>query len=150
MKTVPRLALAALFVLAFAFCFFAVLTLTARAQEATQAQTAQIQETIADQIRAFQADDLERAYGFASPTIHQMFPSAESFGRMVREGYPMVWRPSDVAMMELRFIGGAFWQRLRVTDGAGQAFLLDYQMIEGPDGWRINAVHLQKAPDIGA
>lgn len=114
------------------------------------AQEAPIQDTIRSQITAFQADDFAKAFTFASPNIHMLFGTPENFGKMVREGYPMVWRPSDVTMMELRFIGGAFWQRVRVTDGKGQSYLMDYQMVEGPEGWLINAVQMQVAPYVGA
>ena len=122
----------------------ALLTLPAAAQEVP------IQDTIRQQIQAFEADDFARAFTYASPTIHQLFGTPDAFGKMVREGYPMVWHPADVAMLELRFIGGAYWQRVRVTDAKGLGYLLDYQMVEGPDGWLINAVQMQNAPDVGA
>lgn len=122
----------------------AFLTLPAFAQEAP------IQATIRDQIAAFQADDFARAFSFASPTIHDIFRTPENFGKMVREGYPMVWRPAAVEMQDLRTVAGSLWQRVRITDAKGQSYLLDYQMVEGPQGWLINAVQLQKAPDIGA
>ena len=127
--------------LAFAF---ALLALPAAAQEAP------IQDTIRQQIQAFEADDFARAFTYASPNIQALFGTPEAFGKMVREGYPMVWRPSDVAMLDLRTVGGALWQRVRVTDGKGRSFLMDYQMIEGPNGWLINAVLMQMAPDVGA
>ena len=127
--------------LALAFCF---LTLPAFAQEDP------IQSTIRNQIAAFQADDFVTAFTYASPTIHDIFGTPENFGKMVREGYPMVWRPSQVEMQELRTVAGALWQRVRITDARGQSYLLDYQMVEGPDGWLINAVQVQKANDIGA
>jgi len=114
------------------------------------AQEGPIQATILAQIEAFEADDFARAFTFASPNIHALFGSPEVFGKMVREAYPMVWRPADVAMLDLRFIGGAYWQRVRVTDAKGRSFWLDYQMIERPEGWRINAVQMQEAPDVGA
>ena len=114
------------------------------------AQEGPIQNTIRAQIEAFQADDFARAFTFASPNIHALFGTPQAFGKMVREGYPMVYRPTDVAMLELRFIGGAYWQRVRVTDAKGRSFWLDYQMIERPEGWRINAVQMQEAPDVGA
>ncbi len=123
---------------------FALLTLPAFAQQAP------IQDTIRAQIQAFQVDDFAKAFTYASPTIHAMFGTPDNFGAMVRQGYPMVWHPSQVDMMDLRTVGGAFWQRVRVTDAKGQSYLLDYQMIEGPDGWLINAVQMQKAPDVGA
>ncbi len=114
------------------------------------AQEVPIQDVIRQQIQAFEADDFDKAFTFASPNIHALFGSAETFGKMVRQGYPMVVHPSDVTMMDLRTIGGALWQRVRITDGKGKSYLMDYQMIEGPDGWLINAVQLQVAPDVGA
>ena len=122
---------------------FALLALPVAAQEVP------IQDTIRAQIDAFKADDFARAFTFASPTIHQMFGTSDNFGRMVKDGYPMVWHPSQVDMMDLRTVGGALWQRVRVTDLKGQSYLLDYQMIQGPDGWLINAVQMQKANDVG-
>ncbi|MEI6797842.1 MAG: DUF4864 domain-containing protein [Pseudomonadota bacterium] len=126
-----------------AFALF-LLACPARAQEGP------IQATILAQIEAFEADDFARAFTFASPNIHALFGTPEAFGKMVREGYPMVWRPADVTMLDLRFIGGAYWQRVRVSDAKGRSFWLDYQMIERPEGWRINAVQMQEAPDVGA
>lgn len=114
------------------------------------AQEESIQSTINSQIEAFRASDFETAFTFASPTIQQMFRTPANFGSMVVTGYPMVVNPATVEMQDLREVGGALWQRVRVTDQKGQAFLLDYQMIEGPEGWLINAVQLQKAADVGA
>ena len=113
-------------------------------------QQAPIQDAIRAQIMAFQADDFAKAFTFASPTIHQMFGTSDNFGAMVKQGYPMVWHPAAVDMLELRTVGGALWQRVRVTDSKGQSYLLDYQMMQGPDGWLINAVQMQKSPDVGA
>lgn len=114
------------------------------------AQEEPIQSTITAQIEAFRASDFETAFTYASPSIKQMFRTPANFGSMVVTGYPMVVNPAMVEMQDLRTVAGALWQRVRVTDQKGQAFLLDYQMIEGPDGWLINAVQLQKAADVGA
>ena len=116
----------------------------------SNAQEDPIQNTIRAQIEAFQVDDFARAFTFASPTIQQMFVTPDNFGQMVREGYPMVWHPAQVQMMDLRSVAGSLWQRVRITDLKGQSYLMDYQMVEGPDGWRINAVQMQKSGDVGA
>ncbi len=108
-----------------------------------------IRGVIQSQIEAFLAEDLAAAFAFASPAIRQMFGSPENFGRMVREGYPMVWRPADVAFGELREVGGRLWQQVIVTDAAGAVHVLDYQMIPAGEGWQINAVHILRAPDLG-
>lgn len=114
------------------------------------AQEEPIQQTIQNQLDAFEADDFARAFTFASPMIKGMFGTPENFGAMVTEGYPMVHRPGAVTMLELRTVAGNLWQRVMITDEAGKTHLLDYQMIEGPDGWQINAVQLLQAPDVGA
>ena len=116
----------------------------------SQAQEVPIQGTIRAQIQAFQADDFAKAFTFASPTIHSMFGTPDNFAAMVKQGYPMVWHPAQVDMLDLRMVAGALWQRVRVTDAKGQSYLLDYQMVEGPDGWLINAVQMQKSDDVGA
>lgn len=114
------------------------------------AQEEPIQSTINSQIEAFRAGDFATAFTFASPNIQGMFRTPDNFGSMVVTGYPMVVDPAQVEMQDLRTVGGALWQRVRITDQKGLAYLLDYQMIEGPDGWLINAVQLQRAADVGA
>lgn len=127
---------------------FAVLLATCLALPAT-AQEGPIQGTIQSQIEAFQADDFARAFTFASPTIKQMFGTPENFGAMVRNGYPMVYRPAEVQMMDLREVAGSLWQRVRITDQAGAGWYLDYMMVETAEGWQINAVQILPAPDVG-
>ena len=114
------------------------------------AQEEPIQQTIQNQLDAFGADDFSRAFTFASPMIKGIFGTPENFGAMVSKGYPMVYRPAAVKMLELRTVAGNLWQRVMITDAAGRTHLLDYQMIETPEGWQINAVLLLQAPDIGA
>jgi hypothetical protein len=127
----------------YAVLLSAVLALPATAQEEP------IQNTIQNQIDAFQADDFAKAFTFASPNIKQMFGTPENFGAMVKNGYPMVYRPSSVEMQELRDVAGNLWQKVRVVDQSGAAWFLDYMMVETPEGWQINAVQLLPAPDVG-
>jgi hypothetical protein len=113
------------------------------------AQEAPIQNTIQSQLNAFMADDFATAFTFASPTIKGMFGTSENFGMMVQKGYPMVHRPADVTMLELREVAGNLWQRVMITDQQGRTHLLDYQMVETPDGWQINGVQLLPSPGVG-
>jgi Domain of unknown function (DUF4864) len=128
----------------YAVLLAACLALPASAQEEP------IRNTIQSQIEAFQADDFARAFTFASPTIKGMFGTPENFGMMVKQGYPMVYRPAEVQMMELREVAGNLWQRVRITDQAGAGWYLDYMMVETAEGWQINAVQILPAPDVGA
>lgn len=114
------------------------------------AQEAEVHTTIERQLQAFQADDFGQAFSFASPNIKSIFGTPENFGRMVTQGYPMVHRPGAVKMLDLREVAGALWQRVMITDAAGKTHLLDYQMVQTPEGWQINAVQLLQATGLGA
>jgi Domain of unknown function (DUF4864) len=130
--------------------FIACLALAVTFATVAQAQEEPIRETIQNQLDAFQADDFARAFTFASPTIKGIFGTPENFGAMVTQGYPMVYRPDTVTMLELREVAGGLWQRVMITDQAGNSHMLDYEMIETPEGWQINAVQLLPPVGIGA
>ncbi|MDO6725807.1 DUF4864 domain-containing protein [Cognatishimia sp. 1_MG-2023] len=111
------------------------------------AQDAEIQDVISRQIEAFQEDDVEAAYGFASPSIQNLIGSPARFGAMVRNGYPMVWRPSDFRFLELKELRGTYRQKVLFKDTHGVFHELEYQMLLIEDRWRINGVrYLQAAP----
>ena len=116
---------------------------------AAQDQSA-ITATIQSQIDAFLADDFETAFTFASPNIKRIFGSSERFGMMVRQGYPMVWRPGSVRYLELEEKFGGLYQKVLITDGNGVPHVLEYQMIETAEGWQINGVQILRAPEVGA
>ena len=108
-----------------------------------------IAQVIRDQIAAFQVDDFETAFTYASPMIRQLFGTSERFGQMVQQGYPMVWRPADVTMLDQRQMGASVIQRVQIRDGFGRVHLLDYQMVAAENGWQINGVQLLRAPEVG-
>lgn len=110
-----------------------------------RADEAAIKGVISSQIEAFKADDFVTAFTFASPTIQGVFRTPDRFGLMVREGYPMVWRPAEMRFLDQQVIDGELWQNVLIRDTNGEEYLLGYQMIEGDDGWKINAVRLEKA-----
>lgn len=99
-----------------------------------------IEAVIGDQIAAFRADNLTRAFGYASPGIQGLFQTPENFGDMVRNGYPMVWRPAEVKYLGLRQADGAPTERILAVDAGGRAWLLDYRMVEVGGAWRIDGV----------
>lgn len=110
-----------------------------------------IEATIQSQIDAFLLDDFATAFTFASPSIRSIFRTPENFGAMVRQGYPMVWRPDDVRFGDLRNIDGDLWQQVIIRDKSGAQHVLDYRMEQGPDGeWRISGVQLLPTPDVSA
>lgn len=110
------------------------------------AQQAEIENTISSQLEAFKADDFEEAFSFASPQLQRLFQNPQNFQRMVTEGYPMVWRPAEVAYLELRQAQGAVWQKVQITDAKGFTHLLLYRMEQTEQGWRIAGVQILEAP----
>lgn len=125
-------------------------TALAFAATGAQADAADIQATIGAQLEAFKADDFAQAFTYASPMIQSMFGTPERFGMMVRNGYPMVWRPADVQFLDLEDRGGSLYQKVRVRDAQGGTHLLEYQMIRNQAGWRINGVQILRDPSVGA
>lgn len=120
------------------------------ATQTVQPRNPAIEGVIQRQIEAFLADDFATAFTFASPAIKGIFGTPERFGQMVRQGYPMVWRPAEVRYLALREVAGALWQRVMIVDQAGSLHLLDYQMVPAGAGWQINGVQILRAAGAGA
>lgn len=108
-----------------------------------------IEDTIASQLEAFNARDVDEAWTYASPMIQGMFGNPANFGMMVERGYPMVWSNDSVRFLDRRTEGGATYQRLSLRDTQGGLHWLEYRMIETEGGWRIDGVWLLPAPDLG-
>ncbi|MEM6588700.1 MAG: DUF4864 domain-containing protein [Pseudomonadota bacterium] len=106
-----------------------------------------VRSVISSQIDAFLKDDFATAFDFASPMIQGIFGTPERFGAMVRNGYPMVWRPSDVEFLSAEDRDGAVIQTVKITDGTGRLYYLEYEMIETDQGWLINGVRIEEAGD---
>ncbi|GAB5448056.1 DUF4864 domain-containing protein [Gymnodinialimonas sp.] len=134
-------------VLSFALAFAALLP--ASAQEMLDPNP-EIEAVIGSQINAFRAEDVLDAWQYASPNIQGMFGDPQNFGRMVEQGYPMVWNPAEVDFIDLQTFGAVIVQRVEVVDQAGNLHYLGYAMIETEDGWRINGVQVLRAPALGA
>ncbi|WP_425071316.1 DUF4864 domain-containing protein [Sagittula sp. S175] len=108
-----------------------------------------IEAAISDQIAAFRVDDFSTAFMFASPGIQGMFGTPDRFGAMVKNGYPMVWRPGDVRFGRLHDEDGVLWQEVLIQDQQGRRFGLAYRMERVLGEWRIAGVQVIPAPDVG-
>ncbi|SDL07405.1 DUF4864 domain-containing protein [Aliiruegeria lutimaris] len=122
-----------------------LLSMTAFASPAQQADPAAIETVIRDQLADFTEDDWVGAFEHASPNIRRIFGSAENFGAMVRNGYPMVWRPSEARFGKLSERTGRALQRVIVFDDAGVPHALEYEMIQVDGAWKINGVRFLQA-----
>jgi hypothetical protein len=105
-----------------------------------------VRAVIEAQLDAFGADDADRAFSFAAPSIRQMFGSAERFIEMVRSSYPAVYRPASVAFLVPERQGPDVVQGVHLTDRNGTLWLAVYQLQRQPDGaWRIGGCQLVEA-----
>ncbi|WP_366657213.1 DUF4864 domain-containing protein [Fodinicurvata sp. EGI_FJ10296] len=109
-----------------------------------------IASVITGQIAAFQADDFDAAFEFASPMIKRQFGTPQRFGRMVQSGYPMVYRPAEVTMLDQHMTPHGIAQHVMVRDAEGELHFLGYLMIETDAGWQINAVYPLPGRESGA
>jgi DNA-binding transcriptional LysR family regulator len=102
-------------------------------------EASEIRSLIEAQLAAFRADDAERAFSYASPSIRTQFGDAATFIAMVRSGYPVVYRPASVAFLLPESADGQVIQRVRLTDSNGAAWLAIYSVERQADkSWRIN------------
>lgn len=99
----------------------------------------ELRRVIEAQLTAFLADDAERAFSYASPSIREMFVTADYFMAMVRGKYPVVYRHRSVGFFVPEPMGSEVAQRVRLTDQAGAPWLAVYSMQRQSDrSWRIN------------
>ena len=117
---------------------------------AQDARSGEVTQTIQSQLDAFQKDDFSTAFTYASPGIKRLFGTPDRFGAMVRNGFPMVWRPSEVQFLEFKDVGGRVSQTVLFRDASGVPTVLQYFMVETPAGWQIDGVQPVQAPDVAA
>ncbi|KAA2313712.1 DUF4864 domain-containing protein [Pseudooceanicola sediminis] len=103
---------------------------------------------ISQQLQAFDAEDFDRAWGYASPTIQGVFGTVDNFGAMVRDGYPMVHHSRSHRFAGQDERGGRTYQKVEIEDTDGRLHLLEYAMIQTPEGWKIDAVRMLKMPGL--
>lgn len=118
-----------------------MIPMTAFAQIGDQSQPeGALERTVLGQIEAFRLGDFEAAFEFASDDIQTYFGSSEAFATMVGQGFAMVVDPAGVKFLDNRPDGRAIWQKVLIRSKNGDTFVLDYQLVPAPEGWKINAV----------
>lgn len=109
---------------------------------------AAIRAIIQDQVDAFRRDDGETAFGLASPMIRDLFGTADVFIGMVRQGYPMVYRPKVFDFAGVVTLNGVPTQKVHVVGPDGRRSTAFYPMTRLPDGsWRIDGCYLKAADE---
>ena len=102
-----------------------------------------IAAVVNDQLDAFSKDDGERAFSHASPMIQAQFKTPETFMRMVKAGYSMVYRPKSFEIENVQEENGIIYQPVLFTDQQNQLYKVLYLMQQQEDNiWKINGVQV--------
>jgi hypothetical protein len=104
------------------------------------------QTVIRAQAEAFGRDDAAAAYGYAAPAIKGLFPQADAFMDMVRNGYAPVYRHKSFEFGDGRVSDGTIAQQVHIIDADGVAWEALYTLEQQPDGsLKITGCSLLKA-----
>ncbi len=110
---------------------------------------AEIRGVIERQLAAFERDDAQGAFAFASPGIRRRFGDPETFLDMVRRHYPPVYRPHGVAFGALRDSPRGLLQEVLLSGPDGRPVTALYVMERQPDGsWKVDGVYLLEGSDL--
>lgn len=103
---------------------------------------------ISRQVEALGRDDAAAAYAQAAPSIQAIFPNADLFLGMVRNGYAPVYRHRSFAFGDVTDADEArLTQDVRIQDEQGVDWTAHYSVERQPDGsWRITGCRLTKLP----
>ena len=105
-----------------------------------------IRAVIEAQLDAFAKDDADKAFSYAAPPIQSMFGNPETFLRMVKTGYPAVYRPASVIFLKPEVIDGETLQLVQLSDQEGAVWTAAYRMQRQKNQlWRINGCALEKS-----
>ena len=136
-------ALRSVFRLLAAFGLAVSVALSAQAAPVTKADAQKVRAVIRAQLAAFAADDAERAFSYAAPGIRAMFGSPERFLAMVREAYPVVYRPASVGFLQPEALGRTVIQAVEMADTDGTLWVAVYHLERQRNGaWRIASCEL--------
>lgn len=118
-------------------------SLAAHAGSVSKADAQKVRAVIQAQLDAFASDDAKRAFSYAAPGIREMFGTPERFLAMVREGYPVVYRPASVGFLKPEANGRSVIQAVEMADGEGALWVAVYHLERQRGGaWRITACEL--------
>lgn len=124
---------------------FAAVT-PAAGKEVPAPEARAIRVVVEAQLEAFAKDDADKAFSYAAPSIQQMFGSPGNFMRMVRIGYPVVYRPVSVVFLRPELLDGDVLQSAHMTDEAGQVWVAHYRMQRQTDKtWRIGGCQVERS-----
>ena len=114
----------------------------AAAQQLGGEEVSAMRRVIDAQLEAFSRDDHEGAFSLASPGIRERFGTAETFVRMVREQYAVVYRPATRVFLRPVVEDGTVIFPVQLSDRAGEVWVALYTMQRVGAEWRVAGCQL--------
>jgi hypothetical protein len=108
------------------------------------------QEVISGQIQAFRDHDAPTAFNYAGAAFKISFQNADVFFEaIIRSGYGPIVASSSHSFGDYRMIGElVVLQRVTLLGGDLRFYEAIYQLVEEPDGWRVQGVQLFLQPGM--
>ncbi len=126
------------FVMLAALAACATATPLRAADEVSASDARAVRALVEAQLAAFASDDADRAFSLAAPAIQAMFVNPDRFLAMVRQSYPVVYRPASVSFLQPEWIDGKLIQRVQMADADGAPWMVVYELERQADrSWRI-------------
>jgi hypothetical protein len=126
------------FVMLAALAACAAATALRAADEVSASDARAVRALVEAQLAAFASDDADKAFSLAAPAIQAMFVNPDRFLAMVRQSYPVVYRPASVSFLQPEWIDGKLIQRVQMADEAGAPWMVVYELERQADrSWRI-------------
>ena len=126
--------------------FLIVLLISTSAFSLTDKDEQEIISVVSQQLQAFQDDDFEKAYSYASPTIKTIFSDYKKFRDMVVGQYQAVYRPKSINFGNVTTQGGTTFLEVYLVDPDGIFVTAIYTMQQQEDdSWLINGCFLNQA-----
>jgi hypothetical protein len=98
-----------------------------------------VQTVVQSQLAAFAKDDADKAFSFAAPELRKTFGTSSAFMAMVKNSYPVVYRPASVAFLKPESSVDDVIQRVQMLDASGASWLAVYSLQRQKDKtWRIS------------
>ena len=98
-----------------------------------------VQTVVQSQLAAFAKDDADKAFSYAAPELRKTIGNASAFMAMVKNSYPVVYRPASVAFLKPESSGDDVIQRVQMLDASGASYLAVYSLQRQKDKtWRIS------------
>lgn len=132
------------FQLVFAALFVALQALMpAQAETLSAKDEKAVQTVVQSQLAAFAKDDADKAFSYAAPELRKTIGNSSAFMAMVKNSYPVVYRPASVAFLKPESSGDDVVQRVQMLDASGASWLAVYSLQRQKDKtWRISGCAL--------